>query len=147
MSLASAPEPVQAVSPEPAAKPLRVLFFMEYLGRYLRFFDSVIRELIERGHEVHLVFERDDGAPGPLDRAWLNRMSKHPRFHSSSTLAWRRDPWFRAARPVRGAFDYVYFVKLGAERAPYLLVRARRRAPRTFRAVTHAPGMLSKPMV
>jgi hypothetical protein len=143
MSAASAPEPA-AVE---ARRPLRVLFFMEYLGRYLRFFDSVIRELVDRGHEVHLVFEREDGAPGPLERAWLDRMRKHPHFHSSSTHAWRRDPWFRVARPIRGAYDYVYFMQLGQERAPYLLQRARRRAPRTFKAITRIPGMTSRPML
>ena len=136
-----------AAAPGPAAPDLRILFFMEYLGRYLRFFDSVIRELLERGHEVHLVFEREDGAPGPLDKAWLKRMSKHPHFHSSSTLAWRRDPWFRVARPVRGAYDYIYFLKLGQERAPYLLTRARRRAPRTFKLVMRIPGMTTGPML
>src|SRR5439155_23829978 len=99
-----------------ASAPLRVLFFMEYLGRYLRFFDSVIRELLDRGHDVHLVFERAEGAPRPFEKAWLRRMEQHPSFHSSSSLAWRRDPWFRVARPVRGALDYVYFLQLGEDR-------------------------------
>ncbi len=127
----------------PAARPLRVLFFMEHLGRYLRFFDSVIRELLERGHSVRLVFEREEGAPGPLDQAWLARMERHPRFEWGHSLAWRRDPWFRVARPVRGALDYVYFLQLGAERVPYLLQRARRRTPVGFRALMRLPGMTS----
>jgi len=97
MSAAPAPNPAS----EPAAKPLRVLFFMEHLGRYLRFFDSVIRELIDRGHTVRLVFEREEGAPGPLEQAWLRRMEQHPNFSSTHTLAWRRDPWFRVARPPK----------------------------------------------
>ena len=52
-------------------------------------------------------------------------------------------PWFRVARPVRGALDYVYFLQLGADRVPYLLQRARRRAPRTFRLITRIPGTTS----
>jgi hypothetical protein len=76
MSAASAPEP----GPVEGRESLRVLFFMEHLGRYLRFFDSVIRELIERGHTVRLVFEREEGAPGPLEQAWLARMERHPNF-------------------------------------------------------------------
>ncbi len=118
---------------------------MEYLGRYLRFFDSVIREMLERGHTVHLVFEREQAAPKPLDAAWLRRMERHPNFRWSHTLAWRRDPWFRVARPVRGALDYVYFLQLGADRVPYLLRRARGRAPRPFQLVMRLPGMRSRP--
>jgi hypothetical protein len=141
MSVAPLPEPV-AETPSPVTRPsLRVLFFMEYVGRYLRFFDSVIREMLDRGHSVHLVFEREKGAPRPLEKAWLRRMERHPLFRHSSSLAWRRDPWFRAARPVRGALDYVYFLQLGEKRVPYLLQRARRRAPRTFRLVMRIPGM------
>ena len=59
MSVAPSPEVAAEAPPQASARPLRVLFFMEYLGRYLRFFDSVIRELLDRGHEVHLVFERE----------------------------------------------------------------------------------------
>src|SRR5919201_6885423 len=140
MSAAPLPEAVSAPVAE-TRRPLRVLFFMEYLGRYLRFFDSVIREMLERGHDVHLVFEREEGAPRPLEKAWLRRTERHPNFRSSSSLAWRRDPWFRAARPVRGALDYVYFLQLGEERVPYLLQRARRRAPRTFKPIMSIPGM------
>jgi hypothetical protein len=143
MSVAQLPEHL-AGETAVAVAPLRILFFMEYLGRYLRFFDSVIREMLERGHRVHLVFEREEGAPRPFEKAWLRRMERHPLFHSSSSQAWRRDPWFRAARPVRGALDYVYFLQLGEERVPYLLRRARRRAPRTFRLLMRLPGMRSR---
>ncbi len=144
MSVAPAPE-LAVVGPEPAARrPLRVLFFMEYLGRYLRFFDSVIRELLERGHEVHLVFEREQAAPRPFEQLWLRRMEGHPGFRWSHSSVWRRDRWFRVARPVRGALDYVYFLQLGEERVPYLLQRARRRAPRAFTALLRIPAMTSE---
>jgi hypothetical protein len=143
VSVAPSPEPaVQAPAAVPA-RPLRVLFFMEYLGRYLRFFDSVIRELLERGHEVHLVFEREQAAPRPFEQVWLRRMEGHPGFRWSHSAVWRRDPWFRVARPVRGSLDYVYFLQLGEEQVPYLLQRARRRAPRTFKGLLRIPGMSS----
>jgi hypothetical protein len=144
VSVARAPEPAVG-DPPPAGSPetLRVLFFMEHLGRYLRFFDSVIRELLDRGHSVRLVFEREEGAPGPLEQAWLSRMERHPRFSWDHTEAWRRDPWFRVARPVRGALDYVYFLQLGAENVPYLLRRSKRRAPRSFQLLMAVPGMTS----
>ena len=91
--------------------------------------------MLERGHPVHLVFEREEGAPRPFERAWLRRMEAHPRFHSSPSLAWRRDPWFRVARPVRGALDYVYFLQLGATVSRTSAARPAR-APRTFRLIT-----------
>jgi hypothetical protein len=144
MSVAPHPEPAVEEPPEPVHAPLRVLFFMEHLGRYLRFFDSVIRELLDRGHRVHLVFEREEGAPGPLEQAWLRRMEAHPRFGWEHTDAWRRDPWFRVARPVRGALDYVYFLGLGEENVPYLLQRSKRRAPAAFQALMEVPGMRSE---
>jgi hypothetical protein len=148
VSVARIPEPVVAeAAARDEAEPLRVLFFMEYLGRYLRFFDSVIRLMLDRGHSVHLVFEREEEAPGPLEKAWLRRMERHPSFQWSHSLAWRRDPWFRVARPVRGALDYVYFLQLGRDRVPYLLRRARGRAPRTFRWLMGIPTMKSPPML
>ena len=105
----------------------------------------MIRELLERGHEVHLVFEREDGAPGPLEQAWLRRMERHPHFHWSSTLAWRRDPWFRVARPVRGALDYVYFLQLGEERVPVPAPARRAGAPRARSSCScGSPGMTSR---
>jgi hypothetical protein len=48
---------------------------------------------------------------------------------------------------VRGALDYVYFLQLGAERVPYLLQRAARRAPRAFQVLMSAPGMTSPRML
>ena len=140
MCAASRSEPAPAALAPPSSRQLRVLFFMEHLGRYLRFFDSVIRELLERGHHVHLVFEREEEPPGPLELAWLKRMRRHPNFRSSQTLAWRHDPWHRVARPVRGALDYVYFLQLGERRLPFLVRRARRRAPATIRFLTRLPG-------
>jgi hypothetical protein len=148
VSVARLPEPeIAQRDAAAAARQLQVLFFMEHLGRYLRFFDSVIRLMLDRGHSVHLVFEREEEAPGPLEKAWLRRMERHPGFRWSHSLAWRRDPWFRVARPVRGALDYVYFLQLGEDRAPYLVQRARRRAPRSFRRLLRLPGLSSPPML
>ena len=49
----------------------RILFFLHSLG-YLRFFDAVIRRLLDRGHTVHLLVERDNHEPNEL--AWLEDM-------------------------------------------------------------------------
>src|SRR5713226_9124797 len=110
MSIASASDLTAAESPPEEVRALHVLFFMQHLGRYLRFFDSVIRLMLDRGHSVHLIFEYEEEAPGRLVQAWLRRMERHPRFRWSVSHAWRRDPWFRVARRVRLVLDYVYFL-------------------------------------
>jgi hypothetical protein len=143
MSIASAPELIAAESASEEPRPLRVLFFMQHLGRYLRFFDSVIRLMLDRGHSVHLVFEYKEEAPGNLVEAWLRRMEGHPRFGWSISHAWRRDPWFRVARLVRASLDYTYFLQLGEDRVPFLVQRARRRAPRPIRFLLRLPGLRS----
>lgn len=145
MSTASKPEPTRAASAVPAPpQPLHVLFFMQHLGRYLRFFDSVIRLMLDRGHSVHLVFEYKEETPGNLVDAWLRRMEQHSRFRWSISHAWRRDPWFRVSRNVRAALDYVYFLQIGEDRAPYLVQRAAHRAPGSFRHFMRLPGLRTR---
>jgi hypothetical protein len=126
---------------ETTGEPLHVLFFMQHLGRYLRFFDSVIRLMLDRGHSVHLVFEYKEEAPGNLVDHWLRRMERHPRFRWSISHAWRRDPWYRSSRLVRASLDYVYFLQIGEERAPFLVQRAAGRTPKPFRLFMRLPGL------
>jgi hypothetical protein len=124
--------------------PLRIVFFMAHLRRYLRLFDHVIRLMLERGHAVHLVFEREAEAPTQVEEAWLREIEQHPDFSWGVSLAWRRDPWFRVARPVRAALDYVHFIRQGAARSGWLVARAHRRAPAWIRVLMRAPGMRSE---
>lgn len=107
----------------------RVLFFLHSLG-YLRFFDSVIRLLLERGHEVHLLIERADHEPNEL--AWLAEMREHPGFSSSVTTALAGDRWRGVATKLRRSTDYLRF--LGPEFAgtPHLVYRSRGRAPKSM---------------
>jgi hypothetical protein len=134
---------VTAESPPAGTRPLHVLFFMQHLGRYLRFFDSVIRLMLDRGHSVHLIFEYEEEAPGRLVQAWLRRMERHPGFRWSVSHAWRRDPWFRVARRVRLVLDYVYFLQIGEDRAPGLVSRSRSRVSPTTRFLFRLPGLRS----
>ena len=62
----------------------------------------------------------------------------------SISEAWRRYPWFRVARRVRAALDYVYFLQLGEDRVPFLVKRSRHRAPRAIRVVMRLPGLRSR---
>jgi hypothetical protein len=144
MSAAPARE-LTFAEPVEATRPLRVLFFMQHLGRYLRFFDSVIREMLDRGHSVHLVFEykEEEHLGGHLVDPWLRRMERHPHFRWTISRAWRTDPWFRVARRVRAALDYVYFLQVGEARAPFLVQRARRRAPGPIKFLMQLPVLRS----
>jgi hypothetical protein len=139
---AVSPADQQVAVGAPQEKPLRVLFFMQHLGRYLRFFDSVIRLMLDRGHSVHLVFEYREES-GHLVEDWLRRMEQHPRFHWSVSLAWRRDRWFRVARRIRASLDYVNVLQVGEDRVPYLVHRAAGRAPRSTRLFLRIPGTRS----
>ena len=71
-----------------AVPPQRILFFLHSLG-YLRFFDSVIRLLLDRGHTVHLLIERDDHEPN--EKRWLEEMAQRPGFSTSTTTPFAPD--------------------------------------------------------
>jgi hypothetical protein len=123
-------EPVAAVEPATLARaPRRILFFLHSLG-YLRFFDSVIRLLLERGHQVHLLLERDDHEPN--EARWLAEMERRPGFSTSVTTALRSDRWRGVATKLRRTSDYLRFLGPEFVGAPYLVSRARGRAPAWF---------------
>ena len=74
------------------------------------FWDGLGRSHMHTAEPGFVIYEcaeghrwREEEPPGPLEQAWLRRMRRHPSFRSSQSLAWRRDPWYRVARPVRGA--------------------------------------------
>jgi hypothetical protein len=121
-------------------EPLRILFVMAQLRRYLRLFDLPIRLMLERGHHVQLVIERGDEDPSEVEETWLREIERFPNFTYSVSDAWRRDPWFRVARPLRAALDYVHFLREGPGRAGWLVARANRRAPRWIRGIMRLPG-------
>ncbi|MEJ7569403.1 MAG: hypothetical protein WKF41_14200 [Gaiellaceae bacterium] len=120
-----------------AACPQRILFFLHSLG-YLRFFDSVIRLLLDRGHHVHLLIERDDHEPNEAD--WLAEMEFRPGFSSSVTTALATDRWRGVATKLRRASDYVRFLGPEFRGTPHLVSRARGRVPDSFlRLIDLAP--------
>lgn len=122
--------------------PLRVLVVAHGLGGSVRFVGPVIRELLARGHEVHMALE----PPARKHRhdRWLQEMASHDRFTWGIVESWRRDPWFVVARWLRRTDDYARFVLIGADRIPYLVRRAARRAPRTGRALIGVAGLGSR---
>jgi hypothetical protein len=104
--------------------PRRILFVLHSLG-YLRFFDSVLRLLVERGHSVHLLLERDDHEPN--ERRWLAEMEERPEFSSSVTTALGSDRWRGVATKLRRASDYARFLAPEFRETPHLVSRSRGR--------------------
>jgi hypothetical protein len=87
--------------------PLRVAFLLRNLG-YVRLFDVVIRGLLARGHEVHVLLERPGGTEG--ERAWLAELEQQPGFTVTAGEILRRDAWLRVAAPLRRLADYVWYL-------------------------------------
>jgi hypothetical protein len=111
---------------------MKVLFSALHLA-YFRNFESVIRELAVRGHQVHLTGDEVDQIMGGQDLAGrLSRECPGVTWELLPALA-DEEPWFAAARKLRLGLDYVRV--LDARYAPYpkLRARSRERAPRIVR--------------
>jgi FkbM family methyltransferase len=113
---------------------VRLLFVMRHSG-YVRNFESTIRLLCERGHEVHVGFhgrtkyaQLDPG--GIADQL----ESELPGFtYGDAPL--RRDGWGLLGRDLRLGLDYLRFLEPAYDAAPKLRERA---------AVTAPPDILAK---
>ena len=111
---------------------MKVLFSALHLA-YFRNFESVIRELAARGHQVHLTGDEIDQVMGGQDLAErLSRECPGVTWDLLPALS-EVEPWFDAARRLRLGLDYVRV--LGDRYAPYpkLRARSRERAPRIVR--------------
>ena len=104
----------------------------------LRIFESVIRELADRGHDVVLVADERETFGGQALVEALAR--EYP------NISWRwaplahDEPWFPVAQKVRFALDYVRFVDSRYADAPKLRIRNIARAPRVIRWFSARPA-------
>ena len=114
---------------------MKVLFAALHLAHF-RNFDSVIRELAARGHQVHISGEEPEALGG---RELVDRLAReYPGRISSDQLPSLEDePWFDAARRMRVALDYVR--ALDARYPDKLRVRAEARTARVVRWVSRTP--------
>ena len=104
---------------------LRVVFLLRSLG-YVRLFDPVIRGLLERGHRVHLLHEREKYTEQEL--GWLRELEQQPGFSWSLTDALYHDRWAGLANVLRRTTDYVHFRGPAFAGASPLVTRAEGRA-------------------
>jgi hypothetical protein len=105
-------------------RPLRFLFVMHYPG-YLRYFDSTVRLLAERGHHVEIVFDSPDKQSEGVEA--LSNMDVGVELIGRMPI--RRDLWATVARGVRGSIDYIRYWHPDFVDTPYLRDRMRSAVP------------------
>ena len=108
---------------------MRILFIgRRYL--YFRNFESVIRELAARGHDIHLAVERDDteGRPALVDAL----LGDFPNITCGYAPTRADDDWSWVASRLRLGLDYLRYQHPLFDDTPKLTDRARERTPGMF---------------
>lgn len=111
---------------------LRILFFLRAINLD-RVFENGMRELLERGHTVHVVLEQEKrGLPEGAGAVFEALARAHASF--SFELLPRVEPSRvdRLAADIRSSLDYLRYLEPEFDRAPALRERARRKAPKRF---------------
>jgi hypothetical protein len=107
-------------------KPARFLFVMQYPG-YLRYFDSTVRLLAQRGHHVDVVFDSPHKQPEGIEALegveGVTCLGQTPR---------RDDVWTVVGKSIRGTIDYLRYLHPSFEDANYLRSRMRDVLPPVF---------------
>lgn len=118
---------------------MRVLLLLHYPG-YVRYFDSVVTELLARGHSVHVAFNGNWKQPEGL--AGL------PHGHPNLTVdpvdfPVRRDEFHQYARHFRGTTDYVRYLDRRFRRTPWLRSRTESSLPKHRKNLAGLPWLPS----
>lgn len=112
---------------------MRILFHLLQPG-YLRNYDSTVRLLAERGHEIHVVYPRPPAGSGPtlaellaaeVDGVSARVAPKRP----------RQDPWRGIAWSLRALTDASRFLDPRYEQAPLLRARPLQRLDKRIGSV------------
>ncbi len=107
---------------------MRFLFVMHYPG-YLRYYDSTVRELAARGHEVLIAFD----SPGKQAEG-LEALKDGPRnVRVLGPTPRRRDVWTALAASLRTAVDFARYLHPRYARADYLRDRMESQLSPLFR--------------
>ncbi len=115
---------------------MKVLFAALHLAHY-RNFDSVVRELAARGHQVHLTGDEPEAMGG---RELAERLAaEHAGVSWDMLPSLEHEPWFDAARRMRVALDYARVLE---PRYPEKLrLRAEERTARVVRWAVRVPAV------
>jgi hypothetical protein len=118
-------------------EPLRVLFFLRGV-QYTRVFENFLRELLDRGHRLHVVLALEKR--GFADRTHLfDEFSAKYEGFSWEQLGRREGLWDETAVALRHALDYLRYLEPEFLDAHPLRARAAERAPALVRVALAAP--------
>jgi hypothetical protein len=107
---------------------MRIVFFMRHVG-YVRNFESTLGLLCERGHDVHVALGTKKATWLAGRKSGLDQLSeRHPNLSYGLAPAIDDHRWFRLARRLRAATDYLRYLDPRYRRAPRLRARAERKA-------------------
>ena len=120
---------------------MRIVFSATHFG-FLRNFESTIRLLAERGHELHLLAERRDAIDGQKMADIL--VAEHPAITCDIVPSSRHRFWYALATGVRASLDYWRYLDSRWDDAPKLRGRAASQAPAFARLVARAPVVGSR---
>jgi hypothetical protein len=111
---------------------LRLLFFLRAINLD-RVFESALRELLRRGHVVHVVLEREKrGLPEGAGVVFGALEAEFPDFSYEQLPEVPPTAGERLATDARLALDYLRYLEPEYDAAPALRERARRNAPKRF---------------
>ncbi len=103
---------------------------MRHAG-FVRNFESTLRLLAERGHDVHVAFDRDNAfyRLGEGTSIIERLAAEHERLSFGPGPDRDDDPWFSLSTRLRRSIDYLRYLEPPYEDAPKLRARAERHAP------------------
>jgi hypothetical protein len=115
------------------------------LSGYFRLFEPGVRELLERGHHVHIIVDREDrlGVLEAVER--LRDEYVGLSWRASEIRMWRREIWYPLIRQIRLFRDYVQFLLPPFNRAPGLVARAEKRTDDWVQRVVRLPLVRTRP--
>ncbi|MBM3780018.1 MAG: hypothetical protein FJW23_17580, partial [Acidimicrobiia bacterium] len=121
---------------------MTILFIARHCG-YLRNFDSAIRALAARGHQVRLAVEKDDlmGSRRLVDAI----ISDHPSVSLTTAPTRTKEELAERVRQLRLAIDYIRFRDPLYNRARHLRERAKARAPEGIVQLLNRPLVRRRP--
>jgi len=117
---------------------LRILFAALHYG-YFRNLESVVDELAQRGHDVHLTAERQDSALGGRDI--VERLVLRHDTVTFGMMPRRERANFFLASKIRLSLDYLRYLRPEYARTPALQRRARVRTPRGLLRALRLPAL------
>jgi hypothetical protein len=121
-------------------EPLRILLSMRNFW-YVRIFESVVRMLAARGHEIHLLIGHDPDPTGQWTPSADALVASSPNITMAFAHRSIDDAWLDLRLMQRLGSDYVRFVQPEYASAPILRERARDRVPESIRKLADYEGV------